>query len=369
MSNESKGSSIIAALPASEWSLERQCKLIGEYYVSQWGCLQLLITREKGGDALAQAKARVLRRHQRHHFLPGVDKLGIGRDLPPAVIAARYHYFSNILGGIKMEYIEESPKKVWIRYRAPSFSFTGVSLAAVSSKVQRSMFSGWHPFNGESLGCPNLGFVVTKVFQDGEPYDEGYFEEFDQPLHADERIQYKPVLSSPDFDAEKAPKLDDAKWPLERQWKAHRNFTRGFQDDTLRTCMELYGVHDTAHYYAAAQRIFSIQFHDYYVNLFGIDGNKAIDFARLNAHISEMANELPTVREIVPGKYEFRRLNRLCSGEQVPIELYRAGFASIEMSAKIMSARIKVELQSVETEPGVGAYETWSIEDTRERLF
>jgi len=66
------------------------------------------------------------------------------------------------------------------------------------------MFAGWHPHNGVSLGCPQLGFVVTKVFQDGEPYDEGYFEEFDQPLLPEDRVQYRPVTRSPDFDPDRS---------------------------------------------------------------------------------------------------------------------------------------------------------------------
>lgn len=184
--------------PARDWPLAEKCAVISQYWVNQWGCFQLEVLQRYGGDALANFKKHILRRHQRDYFLPGVEKLGIGRDLPPAVIAARYHYFSNLLGNLAMEYIEESPKKVWIRYLAPSYSFTGVSLAAVPSKVQRAMFSGWHPFNGVSLKAPNLRFVVTKVFQDGEPYDEGYFEEVDRALEEDERILYRPVATSPD---------------------------------------------------------------------------------------------------------------------------------------------------------------------------
>lgn len=359
----------VCSLAPEAWPIERQCDDIAEYYISQWGCVQLMLAREYGNDLLAATKQRVLRRHQREYFLPGVDKLGISRDLPPAVIAARYHYFSNIIGSIKMEYIEESPKKVWIRYRAPSFSFTGIGLAAVTSKVQRSMFSGWHPFNGISLGCPNLGFVVTKTFQDGEPYDEGYFQEFDAPLHDDERIQFQPVTMTPDWKPELAPQLDEKLWPDVRRAKANRNFARGYLEDTLLVTLELVGVHETATNIAQALRIFAVQFDEMYLKRFGISGRRAVDFAQYHSYLAEMADEAPQVTEVGPGKYRIERLNKLGTHSDMPLEIYHALFERVKLSAKIMSPRIRVTLESLEKVMGQPARETWLIEDTAERLF
>lgn len=368
--NKSPGKlSVIRPLDGKEWTIQKQCDTAAAYWVYEWGCIQLTILRERGGDELAEAKRRILRRHQRAHFLEGLEKLGIDRKLPPAIVAARYHYLSNALGSLKMEYVEESPKKVWIRYRAPSYSFTGVSLAAVPEKVQRWMFSGWHPFNGESLGCPQLGFVVTKVFQDGEPYDEGYFFESDRPLHPDERIQYRPVTMSPDFDPEKAPKLDPKVWPDERRWRANRNFARGYVEDTIRCCLELYGVHTTAAYLAHAHRIFALQFFDQYREMFKIEGNRAVDLARLMANICEMSNEQCTVTERAAGSYAVTRTNRMLAGDDVPHEVFHALGQCFVTSAKMMSARIRVTLDAVERDSNRGTRETWIIEDTKERLF
>src|SRR5579859_632749 len=122
-----KNRSLTRQLDPSYWTLERRCETIASYWAAQWGCLQLMLLRERGADELGDVKRQILRRHQRAHFLAGLEKLGIDRGLPPAVVAARYHYLSNALGNLQMEYIEESPKKVWIRYRAPSFSFPGLS--------------------------------------------------------------------------------------------------------------------------------------------------------------------------------------------------------------------------------------------------
>ena len=361
--------SVVAPLDPKQWTVQKQCDTAAAYWVYQWGCIQLTILRERGNDELAEAKRRILRRHQRAHFLEGLEKLGIRRDLPPAVIAGRYHYLSNALGSLKMEYIEESPKKVWIRYRAPSYSFTGIGLAAVRSKVQRWMFSGWHPFNGESLGCPQLGFVVTKVFQDGEPYDEGYFFEHDRPLHPDERIQYRPVTMSPDFDPEKAPKLDPKVWPDERRWRANRNFARGYIEDTIRCCLELYGVHETAAYLASAHRIFAVQFFDMYREMFNIQGSSAVDLARYMANVCRISNEQVDVSQKHPGSYVLTRINRMMAADDVPQEIYQALGECFKTSAKMMSARVRVSLESIVPQPGRGALETWIIEDTKDRLF
>src|SRR5258708_147590 len=109
----SESRSAVSRLSEKEWPLTRQCDTITSYWVNQWGTMQLALIREKGGDELADVKRHVLRKHQRAHFLEGLEKMGISRDMPPAIVAARYHYMSNQLGTLRMEYIEESPKKVW----------------------------------------------------------------------------------------------------------------------------------------------------------------------------------------------------------------------------------------------------------------
>jgi hypothetical protein len=359
----------VQPLPKNEWPLKRQCETIADFWREQWGAIQLGLLRELGGQELADFKEHILRRHQRSYFLGGLEKLGIQRDLPPAIIAARYHYLSNMLGGLAMEYIEESPKRVWIRYHAPSWSFTGLSLVAVPSIVQRAMFSGWHPNNGVSLGCPQLGFVVTKVFQDGEPYDEGYFEEFDRPLLPDERIQFRTVTTSPDFDPDKAPRLDPAVWPQDRLSRTLRNFARGYLDDAIKTCLERYGVHATAHHVGHSLRLFAVQFFDEYRRKFGVTGRRARDLAQFFAYLAETAGEEVTVQVEPERGYTLTRTNKLLLGEDVPVEIYHALFEFPKTCAKMAGARVRIALQQLEVERGRGARETWLIEDTKDRLY
>ncbi len=142
--------------------------------------------------------AALLRSHQDKYFLASLGKLGIAND-PPAVAAAKYHYFSNALGGLGMEYIEESPKKVWIRYLAPAWTYPGTALAALPLGVRRTVFSSWHPRNGELLGCLRLGWVCTKLTDEGEACDEGYFIEHDHDLLPDERARFEVAEKTPEF--------------------------------------------------------------------------------------------------------------------------------------------------------------------------
>lgn len=358
---------LVSALPAEAWPLAHRCATIGRLWAIEWSGLQLTILREKGERDLAEFKYRILRRHQRAHFLAGVKKLGIPLDLPPAVIAGRYHYLSNLIGGLQMEYVEESPRKVWVRYLPPAWSYPGASLFAVPASVQRAMFAGWHPHNGPSLGCPRLAFVVTKVFQDGEPYDEGYFEEFERDLAPDERIQFRPVTSSPDFDPARAPKLDPHVWTEERLHRARRNFARDYLADGVRTALEMYGVHAAADYLAQAARLCAVQFFDEFRQAFAVTGRTARDFAQIFAYFAELASEGATVEAHGPSRLALRRPSRLFpDGDMVP-EIYQALFEFPRVSAKILSPRVRVVLTAV---PRKGDNtEAWIIEDVKERLF
>jgi hypothetical protein len=350
-----------------DWPLKRRCETIGRFWGAHWTAIQLTILREEGGDALATFKYQILRRHQRSHFLQGVDKLGIERSLPPAVIAGRYHYLSNAMGGLKMEYIEESPRKVWIRYLPPAWSFPGASLFAVPASVQRAMFAGWHPFNGRSLGCPRLGFVVTKVFQEGEPYDEGYFLEYDRDLDEDERIRFEAVTASPDFDAERAPRLDPVAWPEDRLVKAKRNFALGYVEDAVQTAIQMFGVHGAAHYIGHAARLAAIQFFGEFKDLFGVRGDKAADLVSVFASLSAFAGETFATQETAPGRYAVTRTNRVLGHAPVAREIYTGLFEFVKTSARVLSPRIRVTLVSVDTADGVR--EEWLVEDTLKRQF
>ena len=271
------------------------------------------------------------------------------------------------MGGLKMEYIEESPRKVWIGYLPPAWSFPGASLFAVPVSVQRAMFAGWHPFNGLSLGCPRLGFVVTKVFQEGEPYDKGYFLKYERDLDDDERIRFEAVTTSPDFYPERAPKLDPIAWPEDRLVKAKRNFALGYVEDAVQTAVQMFGVHGAAHYIGHAAQLAAIQFFGEFRDLFGVQRDKAADLVAVFGSLSAIAGETFAAKEIAPGRYAVTRTNRVLANAPVAPEVYAGLFEFVKTSAKVLSPRIRVTITSVTITDGVR--EEWVVEDTAQRQF
>jgi hypothetical protein len=87
------------------------------YHAYFTGLILTTVTRRGTADA-AEFVFRVFRRQQQERFLPGLKKLGLS-DLPPAVAAAQYHYLSNWIGGVHVEYMYETDRKAWIRYPPP----------------------------------------------------------------------------------------------------------------------------------------------------------------------------------------------------------------------------------------------------------
>ena len=85
----------------------------GLYHAYFTGFVLTVVTRRSIPEA-AEFMFRVFRRQQQERFLPGLEKLGISH-LPPAVAAAQYHYLSNWIGGVHVEFMYESDRKAWIR--------------------------------------------------------------------------------------------------------------------------------------------------------------------------------------------------------------------------------------------------------------
>ena len=194
----------------------------------------------RGEDAAADFAFHLFRRQQLERFLPGLDKLGL-RDEPLAIACAKYHYLSNHIGGVKVEYIPESDTKAWVRYVPPRWIYEGPAIAGVSSKVSRAMLHGWHGNNGVLLGDERLGFVCTTLTTDGQPGLEGYYQLFDRPLAPADRVQFCPGEIGPDVDPAALPLLDSASWPADRLAKAQRNYAMEYVRNGLVVLMEQFG--------------------------------------------------------------------------------------------------------------------------------
>ena len=194
------------------------------YHAYFTGLILSVVTRRGTADA-AEFVFRVFRRQQQERFLPGLEKLGLSH-LPPAVSAAQYHYLSNWIGGVSVEYMHETDRKAWIRYPPPRWIWKGTAICGVPGEVSRAMLRGWHAHNGVSLGNPKLGFVCTKQSVDGQDGLEGYYCEYDHALEIDQRLMFARHLEAPLFDPATAPALPVASWPKQRLGARIRLFRR-----------------------------------------------------------------------------------------------------------------------------------------------
>jgi hypothetical protein len=230
------------------------------YHACFTGLILSVVTRRGAADA-AEFVFRVFRRQQQERFLPGLEKLGIDH-LPPAVAAAQYHYLSNWIGGVHVEYMYESDRKAWIRYPPPRWIWRGTAICGVPSEVSRAMLRGWHANNGAALGNLRLGFVCTKQSVDGQDGLEGYYYEYDHPLELDQRLVFARHLEAPMFDPATAPALPVSSWPRPRLEKAYRNYAMEYVRTAAPVMVQLFGPEDGGHLLHLTGRLIGMQYFD-----------------------------------------------------------------------------------------------------------
>ena len=238
------------------------------YHAYLTGLILTVVTRRSAADA-AEFVFRVFRRQQLEKFVSGLEKLGL-RGLPDAVACAQYHYLSNDVGGVRVEYIYESDRKAWVRYVPPRWIYEGATICAVPSDVTRAILRGWHANNGELLGNPRLGFVCTKMTTDGQPGLEGYYYEHDRPLPPEARLRFAPGEEAPDFDPTRAPRLDSTTWPADRLAKAMRNYAMTYVRTMLGELVDLFGADETRRLGGITGRLIGMQYYAEIADLLGI---------------------------------------------------------------------------------------------------
>ena len=182
--------------------------------------------------------------------------------LPPAVAAAQYHYLSNWIGGVHVEYMYETDRKAWIRYPPPRWIWRGTAICGVPGEVSRAMLRGWHANNGVALGNPNLGFVCTKQSVDGQDGLEGYYCEYDHPLELDQRLVFARHLEAPLFDPATAPALPVASWPKPRLEKAYRNYAMEYVRTAAPVMVQLFGPEDAGYLLHLTGKLIGMQYFD-----------------------------------------------------------------------------------------------------------
>lgn len=233
-------------------------EVAGELYHAWFTGTVLHAVARRGEADAAELVFRVFRAQQQATFLPGLRKLGLDA-LPPAVAAARYHYLSNFIGGVGVEYVEESPRKAWIRYPPPRWIWPGATICGIPLAVNAAMLRGWHANNGVMLGRLGLGFVCTGQTVDGDPGLEGYYIEHDRDLAEPERLRFAKEERMPRFDPAAAPRLPAADWPAERLAKAKRGYAMEYARSIMQAATGLFGEVEGAALLGHAARLVGMQ--------------------------------------------------------------------------------------------------------------
>jgi hypothetical protein len=256
---------IRATAPAADTAAYRAVELIYHSYLT--GLILMLCSRAGAAQA-AEVVFRTFRRQQLARFLPGLKKLGIDQ-LPHAVACAQYHYLSNQIGGVKVEYVHEGDRKAWVRYPPPRWIWWGSAICGIPSEVSAAMLRGWHANNGVVLKNPRLGFVCTGQTVDGAPGLEGYYQEFDHDLAPEERLQFSPHERCPPFRPELAPRLPETTWPEERLRKVLRNYAMEYITSILPETIAVLGAEQGGRLAGAAARLVGMQTFDDVARILG----------------------------------------------------------------------------------------------------
>jgi hypothetical protein len=274
------------------------------YHAYFTGLILTVVTRRGTADA-AEFVFRVFRRQQQERFLPGLEKLGLSK-LPAAVAAAQYHYLSNWIGGVSVEYMYESDRKAWIRYPPPRWIWRGTAICGVPGEVSRAMLRGWHANNGVALGNPRLGFVCTKQTVDGQAGLEGYYHEYDTALELDQRLVFARHLEAPTFDPATAPALPVESWPKPRLEKAYRNYAMEYVRTAAPVMVQLFGPEDAGYLLHLTGKLIGMQYFDEIARAFSMGRGAAKEFAAFICALLEAQDEVVGVGES-GGAFEIRQ--------------------------------------------------------------
>jgi len=259
-------------------SVAAQARLHHQYLLG----LELMVATREGPAVVGDWMFRLFRRQHEERFLSSFRALGL-EGLPDAVACARYHVLSNRIGGVDVEYIEESATKAWVRFRYPRWMYDGPAICGVPIEASRGFLRGWYARNGVSLDNPRLGFVCVSEDMSGEFGLCGYFTEHAHDLRDDERLRFAPHERPPAFDPARQPSLPAAEWSEARLAKANRNYALDFIRNGIRELVHAIGEVKALEHGKLAARLTGLQHYRQMAGAVGgVDGGpkEAAEFLR-----------------------------------------------------------------------------------------
>lgn len=293
------------------------------YHTLFTGLILTVVTR-KGADDAARWMEALFRAQHHAKFLSSFQKLGLS-DLPPPVASAAYHYLSNRIGGVDVEFMHESDAKAWVRFPPPRWVYPGATICAIPSEVSRAMLRGWYARNAVSLGVPTMGFVCTGQTVDAQAGLMGYFLDYGRPVPPEQRLVYRPGEVPPPFDPAAAPEPPAREWPPERLGKARRNYAMEYLKSGLPLLFQVFGVADGLHLGRSACWLIGVQLARECADLAGIDGHDGSAVARLLVALAEGEGDRAEIVQDRDGMLVRRTGLRLFRGlGSQPPELFQA---------------------------------------------
>ena len=248
--------------------IEVQAHLHHQYFIG----LQLMVSVEKGAGVVGNWMFNLFRKQHEDKFLSSFNKLGL-ENLPHAVACAKYHVLSNGVGGVRVEYIAETDKKAWIRFRYPRWMYDGPAICGIPIEASRGFLKGWYARNGISLQNPRLGFVCVSEDLSGDFGFCGYFKEFEKDLSVEERLQFSPNERPPQFNEADQPIPPREHWSDDRLAKANRNYSIEFCRNGIGELLRVIGLDETLRIGKRAARLTGLQQYSHMGNsLNAIDG-------------------------------------------------------------------------------------------------
>ena len=265
-------------MPDTTSPIEAQAHLHHRYFLG----LQLMVAVEEGRETVGEWMFRLFRRQHRDKFLSSFEKLGLA-GLPHAVACAKYHTLSNGVGGVRVEYMEESDRKAWVRFRYPRWMYDGPAICGIPVEASRGFLKGWYAQNGVSLQNPRLGFVCVSEDLTGEFGLCGYFREYDRELAPEERLQFARDERPPPFDPARQPSPPEDRWSAERLARAARNYAMEYCRNGVRELVGVIGRERALALGARAARLIGLQHYRSMADALGCEDAGVAESARFLA--------------------------------------------------------------------------------------
>jgi len=285
------------------------------------------VLRERGHDEFARVVAKLVGDHQHTFFLQGLTKLGLDSEESDVIKSARYHYYSNTVGGINMGFGEDDQGRGWIFYPTPWYWFDSpyspsAGAAVVRSEAVTSFYRPWHGNNGKSLGNPRLGFMFTHQVARGDPYDAGYFYEADRPLGPDETLQTNwgetpPPIQRPPF---------DPSWTPERMAKAVSKYHVAYVGNMFHQLLQAVPLADAAALVEHGYRVYLFQYRSKLARYLDVDLSERFSIARLLARFQKLFREEITMTATSDGVVVSQQGSYLqqFAASPIPVEIEQA---------------------------------------------